>query len=247
MDTLRTALDIPPGLVVTRTTTVGDAEGLLQRLVARIVRVIGIDDACIIVVEPGMEPTLVAEPTPDEQTRIALLRSLDDGPGREAMVTGDTVLSGNLLVDRRWPGYRPIALRAGLEAIGAVPLETEEHRVGVLLLGRRSARPWGTHEIDELQFVAEPLAGYVLTLRELWAQRRLAEQLQTALDSRVVLEQAKGMLAERHAISVDAAFDRIRGDARAHNRVLHAVARDIVARRPTPGSPDVATVVGEVG
>jgi AmiR/NasT family two-component response regulator len=68
----------------------------------------------------------------------------------------------------------------------------------------------------------------IVCARRVLAAEELADQLQTALDSRVVIEQAKGILGERLGMDVDAAFQVMRGHARTHNRNIHDVARAIV-------------------
>ena len=73
-------------------------------------------------------------------------------------------------------------------------------------------------------------------MRELVELRMRVEQLQTALDSRIVIEQAKGVLAERHGVSVDVAFDALRRGSRAEGRKIHDLAREVVATRTTPSA-----------
>ena len=79
-----------------------------------------------------------------------------------------------------------------------------------------------------------PPGGAFEAVRELVELRRRVDQLQTALESRVVIEQAKGVLAERHRVSVDAAFDALRRASRGEGRKIHAVAAEVVATRVTP-------------
>jgi AmiR/NasT family two-component response regulator len=81
-----------------------------------------------------------------------------------------------------------------------------------------------------------PAARTLEPVRELVELRTKVEQLQTALDSRVLIEQAKGVLSERHGVSVDVAFDALRRGSRRDGRKIHDVAREVVATRETPAA-----------
>jgi hypothetical protein len=178
MDTPRSDVRVGAEHDVATTAMAAEVERLLTRLVGHLVRVLGVDLASIIVLRDGTEPQVVAQPSPTEADRLILLRSLDDGPGRDAMVTGDTVMSGNLLLEHRWARYRPVALQAGYEAVCALPMDVDDRQIGVLQLCRRTARPWGAHELDAAQSLVEPTAGYLLAQHTLQEQQRTIEHLQ---------------------------------------------------------------------
>ena len=109
---------------------------------------------------------------------------------------------------RRWPGYAPAAFEAGVRAVFAFPLQIGAARLGVLDVGLLQERAIHSGEI-------------------------VTEQLQGALNSRIVIEQAKGLLAGIHGVDLDQAFNALRGYARSHNRRLvdlaHAVIKDPTA------------------
>jgi GAF domain-containing protein len=115
----------------------------------------------------------------------------------------------------------------------AVPLRVRTHVIGALNLFRGSDEPFTGTEMEIAQAMAEMAAIGLIQERALRERSLLTDQLQAALNSRVVIEQAKGMLAEYLAITVDDAFTLLRSYARDHNRKLSEVASDVVDRNIT--------------
>jgi GAF domain-containing protein len=113
----------------------------------------------------------------------------------------------------------------------AVPLRVRTNVIGAMNLFRGTDTPFTDDEMDIAQAMAEMAAIGLIQERVLRERTLLTEQLQAALTSRVLIEQAKGMLAEYLNISVDDAFDLLRRYARSHNRKLSGVARDVIARK----------------
>ncbi len=115
----------------------------------------------------------------------------------------------------------------GGAAVG-LPLRLSDRSVGALHLHRERPRSWSDRELATARLLADMAAGYIVNARDREDSKRLADQLRHALDSRVVIEQAKGILAERHRITPAAAFDRLRDHARSGNHGLRQVAAGIV-------------------
>jgi len=113
----------------------------------------------------------------------------------------------------------------------AVPLRVRTNVIGALNLFRGSDEPFTGSEIEIVQAMAEIAAIGLIQERALRERNLLAEQLQAALNSRVIIEQAKGMLAEYLTVTVDDAFGLLRSYARNHNRKLSEVASDVVDRQ----------------
>ncbi len=113
-------------------------------------------------------------------------------------------------------------------------MPVNQHPIGSLNLYRTSALPWLTEELDAAQMLAELATGYVVNVRNLNESHVLSEQLPHALDSRVVIEQAKGLIAGRHGIDVDGAFDLLRAQARRDQRSLHGLCRQVLAGTTGP-------------
>jgi GAF domain-containing protein len=115
----------------------------------------------------------------------------------------------------------------------AVPLRVRDNVIGALNLFRSSDEAFTDTEMDIAQAMAEIAAVALIQERALREHTLLIEQLQTALNSRVIIEQAKGMLAEYLTVTADEAFLVLRTYARSHNRKLAEVASEIVERQLT--------------
>ncbi|MGP3986658.1 ANTAR domain-containing protein [Streptomyces sp. 3N207] len=181
-----------------------------------------------------------ADPAPygESGPRAARLRLVEheqcEGPATDTLRTG-LALPGLPLDDaalRRWPRYVPAALEAGVRAVHTVPLPggprpKDVPGAGVLVVHLLDDGPLGPAATGALTALARACA---LGLAHQTALRR-GDELQEALGSRVVIEQAKGVLAERRRGSVDDAFRALRAYARSRQRPLHHVARDVVEAR----------------
>jgi GAF domain-containing protein len=151
-----------------------------------------------------------------------------EGPCHDAYRSGDQVLVADLNQASYWPTYAPLAVKVGCQAVAGLPMRIAERRIGALNIYEEGPREWTADDVEAAQLLADVATGYIVNAQELQKSRQLAEQLQHALDSRIVIEQAKGILAERRQIDPEAAFDILRGYARSHNRVLHDVAAQVI-------------------
>ncbi|MEN2416942.1 ANTAR domain-containing protein [Streptomyces rimosus] len=156
---------------------------------------------------------------------------LNEGPCVDATRDGTAVPTAVLTgpAAMRWPRFARRARRAGITAVAAVPLRTPALTVGALNLmveQDTEALPDGT-DLRLAQALADATASCFGHRHDLHDQAVLIEQLTTALDSRLVIEQAKGVLSERLRISLDDAFHRLRAHARARRRKLTDLATDV--------------------
>ncbi|MGQ4385061.1 ANTAR domain-containing protein [Streptomyces sp. SAS_270] len=161
-----------------------------------------------------------------------------EGPGHDAQTTGRTVpdaaIDGDHGTGRAWTRYAPRALALGYRRAAAFPMITDiggEEATGALVLLCTSDAPLSAEVLDLAQSLTDAAAFALAQEREVRESRALAEQLGQALTSRVVIEQAKGVLAAGLSVSVDDAFARLRGHARAHRRRLPEVAQEVVDGR----------------
>ena len=169
----------------------------------------------------------------DERMRLLELFELQgaQGPCLDAFSTGRAVQASAADSRARWPVFAPQASGAGFQMMCAVPLRVRTNVIGALNLFRGSDEPFTGAEMEIAQAMAEMAAIGLIQERALRERNLLAEQLQAALSSRVVIEQAKGMLAEYLTMTVDDAFKLLRTYARDHNRKLSEVASDVVDRK----------------
>ena len=144
----------------------------------------------------------------DERMRLLELFELQgaQGPCLDAFSSGRAVQASAADSRARWPVFAPEASDAGFQMMCAVPLRVRTDVIGALNLFRGSDEPFTGTEMEIAQAMAEMAAIGLIQERALRERSLLAEQLQVALNSRVIIEQAKGMLAEYLAMSVDDAF-----------------------------------------
>ncbi|WP_340688048.1 GAF and ANTAR domain-containing protein [Amycolatopsis coloradensis] len=138
---------------------------------------------------------------------------------------------------RRWPAFASAAAKAGYRQMCSVPMRSCDEILGAVLLLHSESDPRPMSEIRLMQTLVDAAAIGLVHEREIRRQTELSAQLQTALHSRVLIEQAKGILAVRRDTSVDEAFELMRGHARRYQRRIGDVARHVVAHRALPAIP----------
>jgi GAF domain-containing protein len=153
----------------------------------------------------------------------------EQGPCVDAFRTGAAVHLGlTAEADERWPTFAPHARGVGFASVSALPMRLRSEMIGALNLF--SSQPTLLDPDDRL--VAQALADIatigILQQRALSDARLVASQLEAALESRVVIEQAKGIVAEHNGVGIDDAFTLLRNYARTHNRLLSQTAREVI-------------------
>ena len=161
----------------------------------------------------------------------ALQIELEEGPCLLAFRTGEPVMADDLLADTRFRTFAPRAAAVGMRAVYSFPLRHQGTSIGALNFYREDASSLDEEARRAGEILADVATAYILHAREDDRSRMLAAQLQGALDSRVVIEQAKGFLAARLDVSVDEAFRLLRTYARSQGAHLRMVAADVLARR----------------
>ena len=129
----------------------------------------------------------------------------------------------------RWPQFAAAARAAGFEIVSSLPIRRHHETVGVINVLGTGEDPLGATETSLAQILAEAAAIAVLQQRALRRNIQTTAQLQHALDSRVLIEQAKGAVAARLGITPEAAFGLLRGFARRHSRLLAEVAGETIS------------------
>ena len=179
----------------------------------------------------------------DENTMLLELFQVqnEEGPCLDAYHTARPVINADLRqAAARWPRFAPRAAAAGFRAVHAFPLRLRQEVIGALnVFGAEVGGGFDDGDVQIIQALAYVAAIGLLQQRTISRGEVLTEQLQGALNSRIVIEQAKGAIAQASGISVDEAFTVIRGHARRTNRRLGDVARTIVT---DPAS--LATITG---
>lgn len=205
-----------------------DVIDFLLTLAGRCVRLLDVDAAGIMLIDQRGHLHAAAAST--ESARLVELFELqsDAGPCVDCCRTGSPVVNADLEANHeRWPRFAEAAQASGFVAVHALPLRLRATVIGALNLFSAESRVLTEDDIRAGQALADVATIGILAQRGLHQAELLAEQLQSALNSRIVIEQAKGVLAERRGISVDDAFTLLREHARNHNARLSDVARDV--------------------
>ncbi|TGO05745.1 GAF and ANTAR domain-containing protein [Serinibacter arcticus] len=157
------------------------------------------------------------------------------GPCIEAHRTGRVEAIDDLDREIRWPTYLRIAHAQGIRAVAAIPMRLTDQGIGALNLYCATPREWSEEDLGAAQVLSNMATAFLINASTLAKQTLLSEQLQNALDTRVLLEQAKGIVAESNGTSVDVAFSVIRKFARTRRIPLQEVANAVVHMgvRPT--------------
>jgi hypothetical protein len=142
----------------------------------------------------------------------------------------------------RWPQFVPRAVSGGFRSASALPLRLRSQVIGVLNLFDAGLEGLGAERLRLAQALADAATIGILQQRSVRQNEVVAGQLQAALTSRIVIEQAKGVLAERLQIGVDEAFAVLRGGARSRNMLLSDVASEVAGS--STGSADVTHLFG---
>ena len=212
-----------------------DIVDLLDRLAAACVRLLGVTAAGLLLHDQQGHLAVVASSS--EETRLLEIFQLqnDEGPCLECVRTGAAVVSGDLQADRvRWPLFASFALEAGFRSVAALPLRLREQTIGGLNLFGGRAGPVSPEDQRLAQALADVATIGILQQRSAQRSTVLAEHLQRALNSRVVIEQARGVLAERNGMSMQEAFDSLRLYSRDHNIKLTNLAVAVVHQNFNP-------------
>jgi GAF domain-containing protein len=212
-----------------------DIVDFLQSLSADSVEILAAEAAGVMLADARGGLRLIA--SSDERMRLLELFELqgEQGPCLDAFATGRPVQASAADSRSRWPDFAPRACDAGFQMMCAVPLRLRTDVIGALNLFRGTDELFTDDEMGIAQAMGEMAAIGLIQERALRERTLLTEQLQAALTSRVIIEQAKGMLAEYLRMTVDDAFQLLRNYARDRNRKLSHVASDVVNRK-IPGT-----------
>lgn len=205
-----------------------DIGTVLYRLTDHAVEVLGVDGAGVSLADGAGLAFITA--SDDRVVRIEENQiEVAEGPCHDAHRTGRHVFCRDLASDERWPDYARVARAAGCRSVAGIPMPARQTTIGALNLYRSEPHDWTGRELQVAQILADMAAGHVVHARALDDARVLNRQLQHALDSRVIIEQAKGMIAARNGLDPAEAFTSLRAHARQRGRRLHDVAAEVVA------------------
>jgi len=209
-----------------------DVVEFLQLLVDRCVELLEVDAVGLLLADQRGRLQLIA--TSNEQVRLLELFQLqnDEGPCLDSFRTGTPISHPELTsAGARWPRFATVATDAGFAAVDALPMRLRNEVIGALNLFRNQTGQLTDTARRTAQALVDVATIGLLQERSIRHQEILTEQLQGALNSRVLVEQAKGLLAERLGLDMNGSFAALRGYARRHNVKLSDVARSVIAGR----------------
>jgi transcriptional regulator with GAF, ATPase, and Fis domain len=205
-----------------------DVIDFLHTLAERCVQLLGIDAAGLMLAD--QYGTLHASAASSENARLLELFELqaDAGPCVDCYRSASPVVNADLYANlARWPRFAEAARAAGFVSVHALPLRLRETVIGALNLFCAAPHRLSYADVRVGQALADVATVGILAQRDLQQADLIATQLQNALNSRIAIEQAKGVLAERHGITVDEAFVMLRRHARDDNLRMSDLARDV--------------------
>jgi GAF domain-containing protein len=206
-----------------------DVIDFLHLLTDRTVLLLAASAAGVVLADPRGE-LRVAAASSEEAGLVELFQLQNDqGPCLDCFRTGRPVSAADLTgPDQRWPRFAQAATQAGFRTVEAVPMRLRDQVIGALNLFGAEPGPFEAADLRIAQALADVATIGLLHERNVRRSETVAEQLQAALNSRVMIEQAKGKLAERYGIDMNRAFTMLRDYARNTNQHLTDVARDFV-------------------
>ena len=210
-----------------------DVIDFLHLLSDRAVQLLGASAAGVMLADPRGQLRLVAASS--EAVRLLEISQLEgeEGPCLETIRTGQPITEPDLRqAQHRWPRFSPAALQAGFASVHALPMRLRDQILGGLNLFRAQPGRFDPADMRIGQALADTATIGLLHERNLRRAEVVGEQLQAALNSRIVIEQAKGKLAERLGLDMDTAFATLRQYARDHNLRLSDLSQSFIDSDP---------------
>jgi GAF domain-containing protein len=206
-------------------------------------------DRCVDVLDVGAAGLMLAGPdgilrvmasSSDAMRVLELFEvQVEEGPCPDCYRTAEPVFGEDLTTANvRWPRFAAQALDAGFQSVSALPMRLRGKTIGALNLFRAERGPMREADVIAAQAFADVATIAILQHRAALEAQVLNEQLNHALNSRILIEQAKGVLAERTGLDMEQAFSILRNHARNHSQRLVDVASAVIDGTLTSGSLD---------
>jgi hypothetical protein len=225
-----------------------DVIDFLDFLAHRVVELLAVTACGVLVADHHGTLNLLAASS--EQTRLLELFQLQNaqGPCLDSYRSGEGVHCEDLTQTQvRWPLFAPAAVATGYRAVHALPMRLREEVIGAVNLFSAEPGPLDSEDVELGQALADVATIGILHERVVRRGEEITDQLQGALNSRILIEQAKGALAQQMGISVEQAFTILRGHARRTNSKITEIANAVVenglqipAPAPTRTQPGTA-------
>jgi len=206
-----------------------DVVELLTLLADRCVEVLDVSAAGLMLVSPGGDLRVMASSSDAMRVLELFEQQSEEGPCPDCYRSGKPIVNQNLaVVNGRWPRFAPRALEAGFRSVHALPMRLRGLTIGALNLFRADEGQLEEADVLAAQAFADVATIAILQHRAAAEAQVVNEQLQHALNTRIVIEQAKGVVAERAGLDMEQSFALLRNHARSHNLRLVDVAQAVI-------------------
>ena len=208
-----------------------DVVDLLTRLADRCVEIVDVAAAGLMLGSPGGDLRVIASSSEAMRVLELFETQANEGPCIDCYRTGQPIVNLTLdEVDSRWPRFAPQAVEAGFRSAHALPMRLRGQTIGALNLFRVDEGHMQETDVVAAQALADVATIAILQHRAVSDAQALNEQLSQALKTRIAIEQAKGVVAERADLDMEEAFARLRRHARNHNLRLADVANAVSSK-----------------
>ncbi|MDX6647386.1 MAG: hypothetical protein QOK40_3113 [Miltoncostaeaceae bacterium] len=208
------------------------AEGVGLLIVAA-AELFGVDGVGILLADAGQDLRHVASTDPSAQALEEAQELTGEGPCVDSYVEGRTVHTPDLRRDERWPKLARAVANDGVRAVLGVPIRMKGLPIGTLNAYAREDHPWDQSEIDAIEALNRVLESQLAFSAARFQSDELVRQLEQALEQRVAIDRAIGVLMERERLDARGAFNHLRRRARDERRRADEVAREILSRSPS--------------
>lgn len=214
-----------------------DVADFFYQLVERCTELFDADQVGLVLAEPGGMLQVMAATSEVTHLIEVLQIQNEEGPCHESFRTGNPVMATDLETQKaqeRWPVFAQAAAEAGFGSVAALPMRLRDQVIGALNFFRKGNEPMPPEDVTSAQAIADVATISVLQHRAVRDARVVIDQLQGALNSRIVIEQAKGVIAQHRGANMEQAFALLRGFSRDNNLLMTDVARRIVEGQIDP-------------
>jgi GAF domain-containing protein len=206
-----------------------DVIDVLTVLSDRCVEAIDVDAAGVMLASPAGELQFVASSSESMRVLELFQVQANEGPCVDCFRDGHAIINHSLADSHdRWPNFTPRALEQGFRSVHCLPMRLRGRTIGALNLFRTLQGPLGDDDVVVAQGLADVATIAILQHRSSLDADVLNDQLSNALNSRIIIEQAKGIVSQSESCDMDEAFGRLRSQARNHNEGLTEIAYRVV-------------------
>jgi GAF domain-containing protein len=228
------ALQAVNGQLADRNLEAMSVQNAFERVVEAVPTLFGADGAGILLADAAQVLRHACSTDRAGQVLESAQEASGRGPCVESLVDGVVVTVCDILADERWPELGPILASNGVRAVIGMPLRVGGVPIGSVNVYSRAPRAWDESDRSALAAIESLVERVVSSALLAHRQEELISQLERALEARVLVERAVGMLMAKEGLDAPGAFERLRRAARSSRRPVREVASEVIATRQVP-------------